>query len=49
MPSMREIYLLDNTLRDGGYVNDFRFGKRIIQEMFLVPSGIGLEWIYFQN
>lgn len=45
MPSMREIYVLDNTLRDGGYVNDFRFGKRIIQEMICGLGEVGIDII----
>jgi len=28
---MRNIYLLDCTLRDGGYINDFKFGKETMQ------------------
>ncbi len=27
---MEEIYLMDCTLRDGGYVNDWEFGKNCI-------------------
>ena len=29
---MRHIYLLDCTLRDGGYVNNWEFGKECIQK-----------------
>ena len=28
---MRKVYLLDCTLRDGGYINDFRFGEDVIR------------------
>lgn len=39
---MREISLLDCTLRDGGYVNDWKFGKNTIISIFerLVASGV---------
>lgn len=30
---MGEIYLLDCTLRDGGYINDWRFGEKAIHDM----------------
>lgn len=30
---MNKINLLDCTLRDGGYVNDWRFGQEAIQDM----------------
>ncbi len=30
---MDRIEILDCTLRDGGYINDFRFGKRVIQKV----------------
>lgn len=39
---MREIELLDCTLRDGGYVNQWRFGEKIINQITarLVKSGV---------
>lgn len=30
---MGQVYLLDCTLRDGGYINDWRFGKEAIDDM----------------
>ncbi|MCI8512524.1 MAG: hypothetical protein HFE83_11120 [Lachnospiraceae bacterium] len=39
---MSRIKLLDCTLRDGGYINDWRFGKKAIQDMTekLAESGV---------
>ena len=41
---MREIKLLDCTLRDGGYVNDWEFGHNNISSIFerLVDSGVDI-------
>ena len=46
---MREIRLLDCTLRDGGYVNDWEFGHHNIVSMFerLVDSGVDIIEIGF--
>ena len=30
---MHKINLLDCTLRDGGYINDWRFGQKAIEDM----------------
>ena len=30
---MNRIRILDCTLRDGGYINDFRFGNTIIKDI----------------
>ena len=35
---MEQIKLLDCTLRDGGYINDWKFGRRTIQNV-IAPSG----------
>ena len=41
---MREIYVLDNTLRDGGYVNDWNFGEKNISGIIdkLVNSNVDI-------
>lgn len=46
---MRDIKLLDCTLRDGGYVNDWEFGHSNITSMFerLVDSGVDIIEIGF--
>lgn len=42
---MKNIKLLDCTLRDGGYVNDWRFGKRNIQTIMQKIVNAGIETI----
>lgn len=42
---MKNIQLLDCTLRDGGYVNDWRFGKRNIQTIMQKIVNAGIETI----
>ena len=46
---MRDIRLLDCTLRDGGYVNDWEFGHHNIVSIFerLVDSNIDIVEIGF--
>ena len=41
---MKKISVLDCTLRDGGYINDFKFGKRVIVSMIegLVEASIDI-------
>ena len=38
---MNKIHLLDCTLRDGGYVNEWNFGKDNINEIFHSLCNIG--------
>ncbi|ODA39142.1 aldolase catalytic domain-containing protein [Desulfosporosinus sp. BG] len=40
---MRKIYLLDCTLRDGGYVNDWRFGEETIKGFGKKIAQTGIE------
>ena len=40
---MRNIYLLDCTLRDGGYINDWRFGEKAIKEIGKKLAQTGFE------
>ena len=40
---MRNIYLLDCTLRDGGYINDWRFGEKAIKEIGKKLAQTGIE------
>ena len=42
---MRKVYLLDCTLRDGGYVNDWRFGEETIKGVARLIAGTGIEMI----
>ena len=46
---MSEIKLLDCTLRDGGYVNDWKFGHDNIESIFerLVDAGVDVIEIGF--
>lgn len=46
---MEKIRLLDCTLRDGGYINDWRFGQRTIQNLLarLVDAGCDLIEVGF--
>ncbi|MCR5195275.1 MAG: aldolase catalytic domain-containing protein [Pseudobutyrivibrio sp.] len=46
---MRNVYLLDCTLRDGGYINDFNFGKEIMQGFCskIVKTGIEMLEVGF--
>ncbi|HIS27688.1 MAG TPA: aldolase catalytic domain-containing protein [Candidatus Pullilachnospira intestinigallinarum] len=46
---MEKIRLLDCTLRDGGYINDWRFGRRTIQNLLtrLVDAGCDLIEVGF--
>ena len=46
---MRKIQLLDCTLRDGGYVNDWRFGYTNIVSMFerLVDANVDVIEVGF--
>lgn len=37
--------MLDCTLRDGGWVNDFRFGKEGMQSVFRAVEGSGIEYV----
>ncbi|MCR4673650.1 MAG: aldolase catalytic domain-containing protein [Lachnospiraceae bacterium] len=41
---MRRVYLLDCTLRDGGYINDFRFGEDVIKGFCkkIVKTGVDI-------
>ena len=49
MVSLGNIYLLDCTLRDGGYVNDWRFGQEAIKGFAqkIVQTGIELFEVGF--
>lgn len=40
---MRKIYLLDCTLRDGGYINDWRFGEEAIRGIGRKLAQTGIE------
>lgn len=40
---MGRVYLLDCTLRDGGYINDWRFGKKAIKEIGRKIAQTGIE------
>lgn len=40
---MRNVYLLDCTLRDGGYINDWRFGEKAIKEIGRKLAQTGIE------
>lgn len=40
---MGKIYLLDCTLRDGGYINDWRFGSKAIKEIGKKIAQTGVE------
>lgn len=42
---MNKIHLLDCTLRDGGYVNEWNFGKDNINEIFHSLCNIGLDYV----
>lgn len=46
---MGNVYLLDCTLRDGGYINDWRFGEKAIKEIGrkLAQSGIEMFEVGF--
>ena len=40
---MRKIYLMDCTLRDGGYINDWRFGEETIKGVCRLLASTGIE------
>ena len=40
---MRKIYLLDCTLRDGGYINDWEFGEETIKGFGKKIAKTGIE------
>lgn len=40
---MGKLSLLDCTLRDGGYINDWRFGEKAIQDMSELLAQIGVD------
>ena len=42
---MKKTYLLDCTLRDGGYVNDWRFGEEAIKGVARLIADTGIEMI----
>ena len=42
---MKEIYLLDCTLRDGGYINDWRFGCNVIRSVIARLDSAGIDII----
>ena len=42
---MGEAYLLDCTLRDGGYINDWRFGENTIRGICRLLAQAGLDYI----
>lgn len=49
---MNHVYLLDCTLRDGGYVNDWRFGREAIEKIKEGLEGAGIDIIelgFFRN
>ena len=41
---MGEVYLLDCTLRDGGYINDWRFGEEAIKGIGKKIAQAGIEF-----
>ena len=42
---MRKILVLDCTLRDGGYINDFNFGQKVIKDIILSLSKANIDVI----
>ena len=42
---MKKTYLLDCTLRDGGYINDWRFGEETIKGVIRLIADTGIEMI----
>ena len=42
---MRKIQILDCTLRDGGYINDFHFGERGIKKIIAQLSSANIDII----
>ena len=42
---MGNIYILDQTLREGGYVNDFLFGKKVISSIINRLGNAGIDMI----
>ena len=42
---MEQIKLLDCTLRDGGYINDWKFGRRTIQNVIARLVDAGTDFI----
>ena len=42
---MRKVYLLDCTLRDGGYINDWMFGKETIRGFIHKIAQTGIEFV----
>lgn len=42
---MKKVSLLDCTLRDGGYINDWNFGKQTILNTFIRLNNSGVEYI----
>ena len=42
---MKKTYLLDCTLRDGGYINDWRFGEETIKGVIRLIADTGIETI----
>ena len=41
---MRQIFLLDCTLRDGGYINNWEFGEKAIKDVAYKMSNTGVEY-----
>ena len=42
---MNDIKVLDCTLRDGGYINDFAFGEKVISEVICRLAGANVDII----
>jgi 4-hydroxy 2-oxovalerate aldolase len=42
---MNEIHVLDCTLRDGGYINDWRFGDKNSQDIVNLVSASGVDYV----
>ena len=42
---MSKVYILDNTLRDGGYINDFKFGEKCIRDIIVRLERSGIDII----
>ena len=42
---MRDIKLLDATIRDGGLVNDFRFDDRFVRHLYETNCAAGVDYM----
>ena len=47
---MKNIKILDCTLRDGGYYNNWDFSKDVVSDYLKTMSKVGIEYIeFFKN